>query len=182
LAELQNENKLNHEVCRFVGYKRGEMWEVELPEKYGIEKGSLILPLWAYEGFYYTFAASPYRSQFFAVYKEGDWFDGRKNGQGKAGFGVAELLNEIVAPDPRHAVMLMRLPNNQGWQTYFADNQRIGAWMELHAITIEHDTSTKMLDIIQSENLVIDEEKIEKGIRGVLAQKNRLMMWLNNKK
>lgn len=169
-------------TSRFVGFRRGPMWTAQQPEKYGIEKGSLILPLWAFEGFFYLYATYPYNSKYFALFKEGDWFDGRENGEGKAASGTAELLNEIVAPNPDDAVLLLRLENNQGWQTYYGNHKHIEAWMELHAVTVKHETSDKHLDIAQPERLQLDDNKINRSLRAVVAQKNRLIMWLNNKK
>lgn len=168
-------------LSRFKGQKRGALWEPEPPETYGIEKGQLILPLWAFEGFFYYFAVYPFNSTFFALYKEGDWFDGRENGQGKAASGMAELINEIEAPDPNHAVMLWKREDGRGWQTYIADKENIEAWMELHAPTDKHDTSDKMTSIIKPENLEIDEEAADRSMRGIVAQRNRLRIWIENK-
>ena len=168
-------------LTRFQGMKRGVLWEPEPPEKYGIEKGQFVLPLWAFEGFFYYFAIYPFNSRFFALYKEGDWFDGRENGHGIAASGMAELINEIEAPDPNHAVMLWKLEDGTGWQTYIADKERIEAWMELHTPMVKHDTSDKMTSIIKPENLKIDEEAADRSMRGIVAQRNRLRIWLENK-
>lgn len=180
--QFQYDYQAKQKTSRFVGFRRGPMWTPELPVQYGIEKGDLILPLWAFEGFFYLYTTYPYNSKYFAVFKQGDWFDGRENGEGKAASGTAELLNEIVAPNPEDAVLLLRLENNQGWQTYYGNHKHIEAWMELHTETTTHYTSDKLLDIAQPERLRLDDEKIDRSIRAVIAQKNRLIMWLNNKK
>jgi len=156
---------------RYIGIGRGPLWFPEPPEAYGVAKSNLELPLWADGALGYYFDG-----QFFAVYHEGDWFDGMADGEGWSGYALPRLLHTKLSTLDEEAVLLCK--ENGVWQCYKGRTEAVGAWMELHVHKTEHGASELVKDIFPFPKPSLD--GIEQELSKLSAQKNRLILWLNN--
>lgn len=163
---------------RYKGYERGQRWCYESPDKYGIKKLNILLPHWLDNAVGYYLNLS-----FFAIFKEGDWFDGRKNGDGWAGVEfTANLFDSLRIPN-KQSILFVR--QEEGWEVHYSDANQICAWMELHAPSKEYQDDDIMsqphklkYEPVISEALL---NNVQKELNNYLALRKRLIIWINAK-
>ena len=109
--------------CRYKGMKRGDWWQNEMPTAYGID---LLLEKVPSD---IKHAAIYYQNyDAFAVYPEGDWFDGYNGGW--SGVVFARNLYEACNPKENHILLFDRVGST--YNLYSAEPERIESWLELH--------------------------------------------------
>ena len=108
---------------RHRGIKRGDWWVNEMPTAYGID---LLLTKVPYD---IKHAAIYYQNyDAFAVYPEGDWFDGYNGGW--SGIVFANNLYAACKPKKNHVLLFDQVGNT--YNLYAAESERVGSWLELH--------------------------------------------------
>lgn len=95
----------------------------EYPESYGIYYAGIKIPSWLPDAL-----DCNTNDEFFALYAEGDWYDGIADGM--ADSQLIQLLFHKVGSIRKSECLLFRQKNNS-WGGYIGDGIRISSWMEL---------------------------------------------------
>ena len=157
---------------RRMGYLRGPRWERGEVEGFGLVKVAAGLPRWTDEALGY-----PYGQWFFAIFPEGDFYDGRENCSGHVGPVAAEIIS-MFGGSGQSAVMFAKTGTGQ-WNAYLGHHRIVICWMETHITAPriawpEPDDAPPQTEA-EAQALF---DRMEALVGNSLAKRRRLMMWL----
>ncbi|RMD99402.1 MAG: hypothetical protein D6816_14980, partial [Bacteroidetes bacterium] len=113
----------NQPFRRKVGYRRGKNWNWHEIEGLGLKKVADKLPKWTPHALGY-----PFNYWCFAVYPEGDFFDGRDEGGGYVG-AIAHELIDMFGGNADSGLLFIK-GNTGHWHAYLGHKCMVGFWLE----------------------------------------------------
>jgi len=166
---------------RWRGLERGGAWRKESPEIYGIEKSTLKLPKWTNK----AVGINHDENQPFAIFREGDWFDGVNEGVGEMD-AITYILNLI--PESMDSALLIYDKAGERWVVYYSEATQICAWIELYKwpqkpeIKFDKEPINNLDALENTLKSLSRNEKVELlgMLKDRLAYKQRLAMFLMN--
>jgi len=143
-------------------------------EGFGLVKVAENLPRWTDEALGY-----PFGQWFFAIFPDGDFYDGREGGSGHVGPVAADIVSMFDGGD-QSAVMFAKTGTGR-WNAYLAHQVIVICWMETHVTQnrLEWPEPAIAPPRTQDEADALL-ERMETAVRRSLAKRKRLMMWLRN--
>lgn len=163
---------MSSKKTRFRGLVRGPRWRDEPPDRLGISRLHVPALLFADIAMGY-----PLGFPQFAIYRDGDWFDGANEG-----WADKDMVRTVFAMLPIRRdceLLLVKHPDGR-WGMLAEQEDRIGAWLELSCRWPRLDTELpyskeRMLEKIAKERM-LDRNGRERLEREIEAVRRKFLM------